>query len=266
MKILTAILLCFISTIANASNFTELKTPKSKYLVQAPKITIALPSSYEKDPTKKYPVFYVLDGELNGDLVDATLRRLHISNGANEHIVIGISSQNRLRDFAPTVNKNPRGPVGEGGGGDLFLDFIEKELMPQITRNYRTNGFNILAGHSIAGLLVVHSFQSRPTLFQSHLAFSPAVWWGARETSAAAKQYVTSGKQVPTYLYMAIGNEGGKMRDIYDSLTQTLVRNRHLNSSLLLDEFDNDSHDFTMVAGLLNALKGLFQYQEQRMK
>ena len=268
MKIVTALLLCLISTIVNASNFTELKIPKSKYLVKAPKVTIALPLSYKKELTKKYPVFYVLGGELNGELVNAMLNRLHLSNGSNEHIIINITSNNRLRDLAPTVNKDPRGPVGEGGGGggDLFLDFLEKELMPHISKNYRTNDFNVLAGHSLAGLLVIHSFQSRPTLFQSHLAFSPAVWWGARETSAAAKKYVTSGKQVPTYLYMAIGNEGGEMQDVYNSLTQSLVRNRHLNSSLLLDEFDNDSHDFTMVAGLLNALKGLFRYQQQNMR
>ncbi|KAF7786156.1 hypothetical protein PRUB_a0633 [Pseudoalteromonas rubra] len=264
MKICIAVLLFFISTLVNASNFTAVKLPNSKYLTETPSITVALPSSYATNSTKRYPVLYVLDGELNGELVKGMLHRLHLSNGSYEHIIVGITTNNRLRDFAPTVNKDPRGPVGEGGGGDHFLDFMEEELIPKINSDYRTSNFNVLAGHSVAGLLVIHSFQSRPKLFQSHLAFSPAVWWGARETSEATKKYVKSKKTIQNYLYMGIGDEGGEMREVYDSLAQTIMRNRHLDLKLQLDEFDNDSHDFTMAVGLYNALRGLFHYQQQQ--
>ncbi|AOT11242.1 esterase [Pseudoalteromonas luteoviolacea] len=191
------------------------------------------------------------------------LTRLNLSNGANEHIIVGITSRDRLRDFAPTINKDPRGPVGAGGGGDKFLDFIEKELIPQVNKTYRTNRFNVVAGHSIAGLLVIHSFQSRPQLFQGHLAFSPAVWWGARETAKATQKYITSKQPIKNYLYMNIGSEGGEMREVYDSLSQTIQRNRNLDLELRLNEFNDDPHDFTMAAGLFNALSGLYQYQQQ---
>ncbi|KZN62841.1 hypothetical protein N473_18170 [Pseudoalteromonas luteoviolacea CPMOR-1] len=264
MKTLIYAFLFLVSTTIYASNFKVLQLPKPQNLAEPPYITIALPASYAADTKKVYPVMYLLDGELNGELVDSMLNRLYQSNGANEHIIVGITSRDRLRDFAPTVNKDPRGPVGAGGGGDKFLDFIEKELIPQVNKTYRTNNFNAVAGHSIAGLLVVHSFHSRPKLFQSHLAFSPAVWWGARETSKATKKYVTSKQPIKNYLYLNIGSEGGEMREVYNSLSQTILRNRNLDLELRLNEFNDDSHDFTMAAGLFNALTGLYQYQQQQ--
>jgi len=263
LKIVLLILVGFISVGVNASSFVNINIPQSTIVAETPQISVSLPSSYAADKTKAYPVIFVLDGESNGELVNGMLNRLHLSNGANEHIIVGLSSSNRLRDFAPTVNKDPRGPVGEGGGGNQFLDFMQRELIPLINERYRTNNFNVLAGHSIAGLLVIHSFQSRPTVFQAHLAFSPAVWWGNRETAKATKQYVTSGKHIHSYLYMGIGSEGGEMRQVYDALAQTILRNRNIDLSLRLDEFEHEPHDFTMAAGIYNALKGLYQYQQK---
>ena len=263
MKIVTLVLMAFISTGVNASNFVSIEIPPSKNLAETPNIIVALPSSYGSEKINTYPVLFVLDGESNGDLVNGMLQRLHLSNGSNEHIIVGVTTNNRLRDFAPTVNKDPRGPVGEGGGGDKFLDFMEKELIPTLSERYRTSNFNVLAGHSVAGLLVIHSFQSRPDLFQGHLAFSPAVWWGDRETLKATKQYVTTTKNVQNYLYMDIGSEGGEMRQVYNSLAQTILRNRNIDLDVRFDEFENEPHDFTMAAGLYNALKGLFQHQQK---
>ncbi|WP_239024075.1 alpha/beta hydrolase [Paraglaciecola marina] len=236
----------------------------SEVLNEKTKITVKLPLSYTNNKNKTYPVFYVLDDGINTELVDSMNRHLHSSNGANEHIVIGVNTTNRLRDFAPRVNMDPRGPVGEGGGADRFLDYIETELMPHINKAYRTNNHNVVAGHSIAGLFVVHAFHSRPNLFQAHLAFSPAVWWGAREAATAAQQSVIKGVSVGSFLYFNIGTESGEMREVYDNLTQTILRNRSSDLILYLDVFDNESHDFTMAAGLYNALKGLYKYQQDK--
>ena len=263
MKIVFLVLTAFFSIGINASNFVSIKISQSTIMDETPSITVALPASYKTNRTKAYPVLYVLDGVANGDLVNGMIQRLHLSKGSNEHIIVGVTSNNRLRDFAPTVNKDPRGPVGEGGGGNKFLDFLEGELIPAINMHYRTNNYNVISGHSVAGLLVIHSFQSRPNLFQGHLAFSPAVWWGERETLQATKEYVTTAKHIQNYLYMDIGNEGGEMRQVYDSLVQTILRNRNIDLNVRFDEFEHETHDFTMAAGLYSALKGLFQHQQK---
>lgn len=194
------------------------------------------------------------------------LNRLQRSGGANEHIVVSIDSQNRLKDFAPTINTDPRGLVGEGGGADAFLDYVESDLMPSIDKGYRTSNHNVIAGHSIAGLLVIHAFHSRPALFQGHLAFSPAVWWGNRETVQAAQHYVLNDIKVDTYLYMNIGNEGGEMGHVFSAFEQVITRNRPLNLSLDTEHYAYEDHGLTMVAGLYSALRGLYRYQQRNNK
>ncbi|WP_246587829.1 alpha/beta hydrolase [Alteromonas lipotrueiana] len=231
---------------------------------QAHNVSVTVPQSYETETSKKYPVIYLLDGTPNKNMLSGMLQRLHLSKGSYEHIIVSIDVEDRLNDFAPTVNMDPRGPVGKGGGGDKFLDFLEQELMPSINKKYRASKFNTIAGHSVAGLLVIHSFHSRPKLFQSHLAFSPAVWWGARETVKSAKNYVLSNGGSENYLYMNIGSESGEMKRVYDSFAKTILKNRSIDLKLKLNEFKDVSHDFTMAAGLYNALSGLHQYQRSK--
>lgn len=264
MKKLALILLITLSNITHAFGLEKYEAFTSKFVNDSPEFRVSLPANYEADKTKHYPVIYVLDGKLNDQLVSAMLQRLNASEGSNGHIIVGINSKDRLRDFTPTVNLDPRGPLGAGGGGDKFLDFLESELMPNINKKYRTANHNVIMGHSIAGLLVIHAFHARPTLFQGHLTFSPAVWWGARETLKAAQKHVLSGKDSENFLYMNIGSEGGEMRRVYDAFAHNMLRNRSIDLVLQLDEFDNEGHDFTLAAGLYNALTGLYRYQQSK--
>jgi hypothetical protein len=61
---------------------------------------------------------------------------------------------------------------------------------------------------------------------------------------------------------MNIGSEGGEMRNVYDSLAQTILKNRTLNLSFRTDEFNYDGHGLTLTAGLYNAFRGLYKYQQ----
>jgi YD repeat-containing protein len=63
---------------------------------------------------------------------------------------------------------------------------------------------------------------------------------------------------------MNIGSEGGEMRVVYDSLAQTISKNRTLGLSLRTDEFDYEGHGLTLAAGLYNAFKGLYKYQHSK--
>ncbi|MCJ8270904.1 MAG: alpha/beta hydrolase-fold protein, partial [Psychrosphaera sp.] len=135
----------------------------SKILDEQRQIVIQLPQSYNNNQNLTYPVLYLLSGPTNLAHTAGTLDRLNLSNAAPEMIVVGIANTDRTRDLAPTVNKDPKsGFIGSGGGGDKFLDFIESELIPYIDKNYRTKSFKILSGHSIGGLLVMHSLHTRP--------------------------------------------------------------------------------------------------------
>lgn len=253
----------------------------SQYVKNMPVVKVILPPSYITEPqskksetltslqtsssetNKRYPVIYLLDGEANYALVSSMLERMALSNGAQEYIIVSLESQNRLYDFAPTVNMDRRGPYGEGGGGDKFLDFIEKELIKVMRNQYQASDFSAVMGHSVGGLLVFHAFYSRPSLFNGHMAFSPAVWWGEQETMTEVKKYVYSSEDIGSYLYTNIGNEAGMMREHYDSLVNTLQRNRTSELVLQSEHYPHDSHGLTFSAGLYSALKGMDNYQRK---
>src|SRR5690606_39393109 len=74
---------------------------------------------------------------------------------------------NRERDFTLTKLKTKR--PNRMGGGRNFLNFIEKELIPFIDKNYRTEPNRILVGHSLGGLLTLNSYMDRSEEHTSEL-------------------------------------------------------------------------------------------------
>lgn len=263
-SIITAGTLLFISSVKASAEDVDLThdyhpmTLNSKVLNETRKVIVRLPDSYDDNPNKKYPVIYRVDGPGNLAMLSSVMERLEIETSTPEVIIVAIANTDRTRDLAPTVNQDPRGPVGQGGGADKFLDFIEHELMPKIDKTYRTHDFKVISGASIGGLLAIHSLQSRPHLFQAHVAYSPAVWWGARETVKSTKDFIKQSKKLDNYLYMNIGEEGGEMRQVYDDFANFVQANEVEGLKVKIDTFNDVSHNLTQVAGAFNAYKNMF--------
>lgn len=257
-RIIVITLLLFTPLVFAKSNSEINQTIKSEILKQDREFIVQLPKSYEDDSNRNYPVHYLLDGELNLPLVNGILDRMQKIQGAPEAIVVAIESKNRTWDLTPTVNQDPRGPVGQGGGAELFLDFIDKELIPHIDKNYRTHNFKMISGGSIGGLFVLHAMQSKPHLFDAHFAFSPAVWWGDRTTAKNVKAFLTNNKVHGTYLYMNIGNEAGEMREVYQDLLSFIKKNQSQGFRFVNQAFADVPHGLTSTVGQFNAYHNLF--------
>lgn len=225
-------------------------------------IHIQLPKSYAAKPDKKYPVLYRLDGQENIPLINSVLERLQNSNAAPEVIIVAIENTDRLRDLYPTVNQEPQGPVGIGGGAEKFLRFIKTELMPRIEQKYRTHDFKVIAGASAGGTFVLYALQTEPKLFQAHIAYSPAVWWDHGATAKTTKEFFLKTKQLNNYLYLNIGEEGGFMRERYDEMLQAISSNTPTGFTLVSDTFPDVPHALTSVAGIFNAYHKLFLPQQ----
>ena len=186
MRLFTAIFICSLFIVSNntlaepdlkqqtISYTQQTHTINSLILNELRTVVVQLPKSYQANPNKVYPVIYRLDGAGNIPLISAVMDRLQNNNRAPEVIIVAIENTNRLRDLYPTVNKEPQGPVGKGGGAK-FLAFIEQELMPLINKSYRTHNYNVIAGASAAGVFSLYTMQVNPELFQAHIAYSPAV-------------------------------------------------------------------------------------------
>ncbi|HWA33864.1 MAG TPA: alpha/beta hydrolase-fold protein, partial [Cyclobacteriaceae bacterium] len=106
----------------------------SKILNEKCKAFVYLPEDYGSALTKKYPVVYVLDGEYYFSFTTEAASLLAQSQLAPNTIVIGITSNNRQRDFSPPVDADASQPqdVATAGGADLFLRYLKEELVPTV--------------------------------------------------------------------------------------------------------------------------------------
>ena len=163
---------------------------------------IDLPPGYDTSG-KTYPVVYLLDAWEIFGLQLNTYQQLIFLNDIPEMILVGISFKTdgdfytgglreeldiRARDFTPTylayeetVAKHGRGLanfVRVSGGGKDFLDFIEKELIPFIEGEYRSDPAKRgLFGYSLGGTFVTYALFSKPDLFRNYFIGSPFLNW-----------------------------------------------------------------------------------------
>jgi predicted alpha/beta superfamily hydrolase len=163
-------------------------------------IQIALPQSYSANHKHtRYPVLYLLDGQKFFQTVTGAVG--HLSSDASPHIpemiVVGIPSQQRVRDSSPSHSL--KGPLGKtesvyevSGGADRFLRFLTDELIPTIDRTYSTSGYRVLVGYSFTGLAVMHALFTQPKSFNAYLAIDPSWWWDDYLLEKEARRFIAS--------------------------------------------------------------------------
>lgn len=243
---------------ANTAYQLETLTIQSKALQESRTITVQLPKSYTAKPTQRYPVIYRLDGQENLPLMNAVLEQLQQAGAAPEVIIVAIENVDRLRDFYPTVNQEPAGPLGVGGGAAKFLSFIKTELRPLIEQRYRSHDFRLIEGASAGGVFVLYALEAAPGLFQAHIAYSPAVWWDHGAQAKSSKAFFAKQKKLPSYLYLNIGAESGVMRSRYDDMRDFIRLQQPAGFSLVNEAYANVPHGLTTAAGIFSAYHQLF--------
>ncbi|MCX6305428.1 MAG: alpha/beta hydrolase-fold protein [Bacteroidetes bacterium] len=131
-----------------------------------------LPEGYEKSD-KSYPVVFMMNGQNIAQFANdgATLDNL-AGERIPDMILIGISNTGVAGNYWACPNDS-----GYVKGGSTFSAFLKDELIPGIRKNYRTNGYQILAGQSNAGLFVMYAFLFSPYLFNAYAIASPMFGW-----------------------------------------------------------------------------------------
>lgn len=236
----------------------------SKVLNEEQKISVYLPEKYGEDPTHRYPVIYALDGKYYKQMVSAVIARFYDDWLIPETIVVTIDNENRIRDYTPTPHATADVLSGKA---DVFLDYIEKELIPFVDSNYQTSEFRIFEGHSLGGLLSLYAVQARPELFTAHYAFSPSLYWGDNKTVEKIITYLSSRKSLKQFIYMNLGNEIVKSE--YETTNtmaasflrlQTFFKEHSVPGLRVKSEILKKlPHAATNISGLVNATNELYR-------
>jgi uncharacterized protein len=169
---------------------------------------VALPGSYAKEPTKRYPVLYVTDAYWDFPTIQTSYDNLVYDRVVPELIIVGLgySGENldygsmRRWELSPVPLEEPGAPSGHAAE---FLETIEQTIIPFIDREYRTDASHrVLAGSSLGGLFTLYAMYTKPDLFQGYIAASPAVRHRDKWMSDYEDAFERSHKPLKARLFM----------------------------------------------------------------
>lgn len=189
--------------------------------------SVHLPDSYARTPTQRYPVLYVLDGTSQSVHTAASAALMARIGAMPEAIVVGIpSGDKRNRDYTPPgMRQDVEQSDSPDGEADRFLAFLQRELIPQIEREFRSSGERVLAGNSRGGLFVVHAFTVEPSLFKAFIANSPALWRDDAAMVARLDHFLRGNRALRGRLFLSLGaDENAKMTAGFNKAVAVLER------------------------------------------
>jgi predicted alpha/beta superfamily hydrolase len=178
-------------------------------------LRVWLPPGYD-DPSNaghRYPVFYLNDGQnlfesissFNGTewQVDETADRLIREGVVPPMIMVGIdnSGRSRAREYMPHRSLQP---VMVRVQGSRYPDFLTRDVMPFMERNYRiaTGMENTgLGGSSLGALISLYTAAARPGLIGHLLLESPSLWASNRQMIKESRGV----NQWPGRIFLATG-------------------------------------------------------------
>jgi len=205
----------------------------SKTLKETRKIYVQLPADYKPDENIKYPVVFVLDGEVFLPTVNDVLK--YYSGGFTpEMVIVGISNdKNRMRDLTTSkVTEMYGSPFKQENGEAVnFSKFIETELIPFVENKYPVTNFRTLIGHSYGGLFTLYSLVHHPELFSNYLAIDPSLDWDNQRLIKELRDKVSSANYKGKSLFMSLAGH------VYMQKT-----------GMTLNEIKKDTTDFTLFS------------------
>ena len=175
----------------NNPRYCVLRDFHSEFLANDRNVLIWLPEAYFTEPDRRFPVFYLHDGQNLFDgrtsyVVNRTWRA-HASadwltsQGIIEPVIlVGVDNTgtHRMAEYTPTRDFR----LG-GGDGEQYGNLLVRELKPLIDTRFRTLqdcANTALGGSSLGGLISLALGLHYPDVFGKLAVLSPSVWWDHR--------------------------------------------------------------------------------------
>jgi predicted alpha/beta superfamily hydrolase len=251
--VITLFLCILVKTSAQEGYTFKKESLNSEILKQNRTLSVFLPEGYNA-PDAKFPVIYVLDGDGRCQHIVPTARFLFNNAKMPKVIVVGVDNVDRNHDFLPDSAKYA--PMG--GGANHFMEFFRKELIPYINKNYKTEAFNVLIGHSYGGEFVMHALINDPDLFNAYIAIDPSFWY--KDTllvKSASKEFLKT-KNWEKTIYIS-GREGQGMEEMGINAMEKLLKSsspKDLNWKIVA--YANEDHGSVTFKSAYDGLRLIF--------
>ena len=247
LALLSNFAICGFAQTDNKIVIGKVDSVYSTILGEQRKVWVYSPAMHPEmnDSADRYPVVYLLDGDAHFESVVGMIRQLSEVNGNTDFpkmIVVGIPNTNRTRDLTPThIQSDP--PMMDSnfskstGGGEKFVSFMERELMPHIDSLYPVRPYRLLIGHSFGGLSVMNILTNHTNLFNAYIAIDPSMWYDKERFLSATKEKLAKNNFDNRKLFIGIANTMPDPVSVAKMLRDTSAGTRHMRSIFSLDAF-----------------------------
>ncbi len=193
---------------------------RSEILDNERTIIVYLPPGYDNEPDRRYPVFYMHDGQNIFDAatsfggvewqVDEAAERLIEAGKIEPIIVVGIyNNADRMSEYRPAF--------GDGFGtrddlGSAYTRFVVQEVKPFIEQAYRADPAREktgVGGSSLGGLISLYMAREHADVFGRCAAVSPSLGWQDRQLLNELESLDT-GWMHGTRFWVDMGTEEGR--------------------------------------------------------
>jgi predicted alpha/beta superfamily hydrolase len=249
-----SLIFCIAVKITAQDGYTLKKDSlQSTVLEQNRKLAIYLPEGYEVGDAK-FPVIYVLDGEGRDQHIVPTARFLFLSGKMPKAIIVGVVNIDRNHDFLSDSSQN----APTGGGADKFLKFFESELIPFVDKNFRTESYKVLIGHSYGGFFTMHTLLAEPDLFDAYIAIDPSIWYNKLSILKSAEKEFASVKNWDRSVFIT-GRDGEGMKQMGISNLDSLMKAispKELNWKIA--SYEGEDHGSVTFKSVYDGLRFIF--------
>jgi predicted alpha/beta superfamily hydrolase len=222
-------------------------------------LRVWLPPGYD-DPAnrnRRYPALYLNDGQNLFEAaisftgvewqVDESSDRLIREGVVPPMIIVGIDNggKDRLREYMPYRSLQP---MRWRAQGSRYANFLIREVMPFIDRDYRTapGAENTgLGGSSLGALIALYTAASRPNVIGHLLLESPSLWASNRQMIRQSRPI----KRWPERIFLATGTAEAGRKDKDQSMVDDV---RELAAILRRAGLDEKRLKFVVDEGALH--------------
>ncbi len=217
----------------------------SKILADIQHISVHLPESYGQS-SQKYPVLFLLDGQRLFSYGVSLSKSFKNFEDTPEFIVVGIDIGESNRYSKIVVNDN------------LYLDFIEKELLSFIDDNFRTSNERIIFGWQYAGSLLIKALVERSNLFDGYLVASPFPVEGKRLDSVMKMK--RDDMNSDEFFFLRISQHEGVVEQGTDKLDKEIMEKAFEKLNWSYKKLAGEDHNSTAYTTIHHGVRKYFSH------
>ena len=225
---------------------------------------ISLPDDYDQSD-KKYPVLYLLDGDVTFGMATSIARYLQFGNKIPELIIVGIGygtlkkSEGNMKSRDYTISPK-RGRSGTGGA-PKFRDFLKEELIPYIENTYRTiPDERTISGYSLGSLFAIYSLFTEPDLFNNYIIGSPHLSWDEYRIFTVQEEAFEKMDDIEAKVFISVGSEEDEEKyfNPIDEMVTLIDEKGYDNLKMETKVFDGGTHLICPPEALAYGLVSVF--------